>query len=46
MSEALETLYALRIIFEMRGDHRALAQINSDIKRLESDIRKFIGWRT
>lgn len=43
MSEALETLIALRIIFEMRGEHRALAQINSDIKQLESDIRKYQG---
>lgn len=44
MREALETLYAMHIMAEIKRDQAALAQLKSDIKRLESDIRKYIGW--
>jgi hypothetical protein len=35
MGEALETLYALRIIFYVSGQRKAYVQINSGIDELE-----------
>jgi hypothetical protein len=37
MNEALETLYALRIIYWCRGDKKIYKRIARDIKALEVD---------
>ena len=42
MNEALETLYALRIIFWCRGDKRAHRQIELDIERLQEDKTRYM----
>lgn len=44
MFEALETLYAMRIIAELKNDRPLINQLNSDIKSLESEIRQYKGW--
>lgn len=41
MNEALETLYALRIIYWCRQDKLALRQINRDIDGLKEDMRGY-----
>jgi hypothetical protein len=42
MTDALETLYALRIIFWCRQDEAALMQINRDIEALTGDMKGFV----
>ena len=37
MNEALETLYALHIIYWCRGDKKIFKQLARDIKALEGD---------
>jgi CHASE3 domain sensor protein len=44
MREALESLYAIRLMAEFKQDHAAVEQLNSDIRRLESDIRQYLVW--
>lgn len=43
MNEALETLHAMRIMAELRGDKKVLSQIKLDIKSLELDSIQFKG---
>lgn len=42
MKDALETLYALRIIYWCRQDKQALRQINRDIDTLKHDMKGFV----
>lgn len=43
MTEALETLHAMRIMDELRNDKVMALQIKRDIKALELDIIQFKG---
>lgn len=42
MKDALETLYALRIIYWCRQDKLALRQINRDIDTLKHDMKGLV----
>jgi hypothetical protein len=42
MHEALETLYALRIMAWCRQDKMAMRQINRDIESLKNDMRGLV----
>ena len=42
MNDALETLYALRIMYWCRQDKMAMRQINRDIESLKNDMKGLV----